>query len=118
MGLNPDNCHFMVLGDPNCTCIFTCNGTTIETSQEEKVLAIAIDDKLTFTSQLGNTTKKADKKLHELSRVKCSVNFEQNKLIISSFLKSQFSYCPLILILRTYAIFVYLALKIGQCVLE
>ena len=52
MVLNPDKCHFMVLGDSNCTCNFTCNGTTIESSKEEKVLAITIDDKLTFTSHL------------------------------------------------------------------
>ena len=96
MVLNPDKCHFMVLGDSNCTCNFTCNGTTIESSKEEKVLGIGIDDKLTFTSHLGNIIKKANQKLHALSRVKCYMDSEQNKLIMSSFVKSQFSYCPLI----------------------
>ena len=64
----------------------------MENSKEDKVLGTTIDDKLTFTSHLGNIIKKANQKLHALSRVKCS---EQNKLIISSFIKSQFSYCPL-----------------------
>ena len=64
----------------------------MENSKEDKVLGTTIDDKLTFTSHLGNIIKKANQKLHALSRVKC---FEQNKLIISSFIKSQFSYCPL-----------------------
>ena len=82
MVLNPDKCHFMVLGDSNCTCNFTCNGTTIESSKEEKVLRITIDDKLTFTSHLGNIIKKANQKLHALSRVKCHMGFEQNKLIL------------------------------------
>ena len=50
----------MVLGDSNCTCNFTCNGTTIESSKEEKVLGIAIDDKLTLTLHLGHIIKKAN----------------------------------------------------------
>ena len=86
----------MVLGDANCTCNFTCYGTAIETSKEEKVLDITIDDKLTFRSHLGNIIKKANQKLHVLSRVKCYMGFEPNKLIMSSFIKSQFNYCPLI----------------------
>ena len=69
MVLNPDKCHFMVLGDSNCTCNFTCNGTTIESSKEENVLGITVDDNLVFTSDLGNIIKKANQKLHALSRV-------------------------------------------------
>ena len=55
-----------------------------------------IHDKLTFTSHLGKIIKKANQKLHALSRVKCYMGFEQNKLIMQSFIKSQFSYCLLI----------------------
>ena len=47
-------------------------------------------------SHLGNIIKKANQNLHALSRVKCYMGFEQNKLIMSSFIKSQFSCCPLI----------------------
>ena len=80
MVLNTGKCHFMVLGDSNGTCNFTCNGTTIECGKEEKVLGITIDDKLSFTPHLENIIKKANRKLHTpLSRVKCYVGFEQNK---------------------------------------
>ena len=90
MVTNPDKYHFMVLGDSNCTCNFTCNDTTIERSKEEKVLGITIDDKLlTFMSHLGNTIKKANQKPNVLSRVKCYMGSERNKLIMSSFIKSQ-----------------------------
>ena len=68
MVLNPDKCDFMVLGDSNCTCNFTCNGITIENSKEEKVLGIT-NDKLKFTSHLGNIIKKANQKLHALNKV-------------------------------------------------
>ena len=45
MVLNPDKCYFVVLGDSHATCNFTCNGTTIESSKEQKVLGITIDYK-------------------------------------------------------------------------
>ena len=79
-----------------CTYNFTRNDATIESSKEENVLGITIDDKLTFTSHLGNIIKKANQKLHALSRVKCYMGSDQNKLIMPSFTKSQFSYCRLI----------------------
>ena len=82
MVLNPDKCHLMVLGDSNYGYNFTCNGKTTKSCDEEKVLGIMIDDKLAFTSQLGNIIKKANQKLHALSRVKCYMGFEQNKLIM------------------------------------
>ena len=44
---------------------------TIECSKEEKVLDIAIDDKLNFTPHLGNIIKKGNQKLHALRGVKC-----------------------------------------------
>ena len=92
---NRDKCHLIVLGDSNSTCNFTRNVTTRESSKEEKVLGITIDDKLVFTSYLGNIIKKANQKLNALSRVKCYMDFEQNKLMFS-LKKSQFSYWPLI----------------------
>ena len=70
MVLNPDKCHFMVLGNPNYNCSLTCDGTTVECRKEENVLGVIIDDKLTFASHLGNVIKKANQKLHVLSRVK------------------------------------------------
>ena len=77
MVLNTDNCHFMVLGRRNYTCILTCYGTTAKCSEKEKVLNLTIEDKLTFTQQLGNIIKKVNQKLHALSRVKCYVGLNQ-----------------------------------------
>ena len=77
MALNPDKCNFMVLSESNCICNFTCNGTIIKSNKKEKVLGII------FTS--------TNQKLYALSRVKCYMGFEQNTLIMLSFIKSQFS---------------------------
>ena len=100
MVLNPDEFNFLVLGYSNCTCNFTCNVTTLECSKEEKVSGIKIDDKLTFTPYLGNIIKKANQKLHILSRIKCYMRCKQNKLMLF-FIKSQFSFYPLRWMLST-----------------
>ena len=93
---NPNKCNFMALGDSDCTCNFTCNDTTVESSKGKNILGITIDDKLTFSPHLGNIFKKVNKKPHAIGRIKCYMGSEQNKAIISSFIKSQYSYCPLI----------------------
>ena len=62
----------MVLGDSDCTCNFTCNGTTVESSKGKNILGITIDDKLTFSPHLGNIFKKVNKKLHAIGRIKCN----------------------------------------------
>ena len=43
----------MVLGDSYCTYNFTCNGTTIESSKEEKVLGVKIDITIRHNVTLG-----------------------------------------------------------------
>ena len=72
-GFNPDKCNFMVLDDSNCTCNFTCNGATIS-SEDEKVLDITTDDKLTFKSHIGNIIKTANQMIElccEYLSVRC-----------------------------------------------
>ena len=64
MVFTPDKCHFIALGDPNYICNLTCNGTTIECSKEEKLLGVTIDDKITFTSYIGNIIMKTKQRLH------------------------------------------------------
>ena len=54
MILNLDKCYFLTLGfqdaQPNCSY----NNLTIKNVSEEKILGIAIDNKLTFKSNLKN----------------------------------------------------------------
>ena len=90
------NDTFVVLGDPIYICNLTCKGTTMECNQENKVWGVTIDDKLTLTLQLENIIKKTNQKLYALSRIKRYMGFEYNKLIMSSFTKSQFRHCPLV----------------------
>ena len=84
MVLNPDKCHVMVLGDLSFTCNLTCNNSW---------KSFRRDDKLTFTLHLGNMIKKANQKLDALNSKSLHGPWTNN-LIMSYFIKSQFSYPP------------------------
>ena len=86
----------MILGDDKQTFGPFCQDNKIKYNQEEKVLEVTIDNKLNFTSHVKKLTKKANQKLHALTRVRHYMDCDKNKLRFSSFVKSQFRYCPLI----------------------
>ena len=59
-------------------------------------MGITIDNKLTFKSHLKNICEKANQKLNALARITKFTSPFQMKTLLNSFIKSQFSYCPLI----------------------
>ena len=65
-------------------------------NKEEKFLGITFDNKLDISSHLTSITKKANIKLSNISRVQKYMTPEQKTFLTSSFIKSQFNYCPLI----------------------
>ena len=68
----------------------------VTNSKCEKLLGIKIDNKLSFEPHVDSLCKKASQKLNALSRIVSSTTFAQRKIILNSFIISQFSYCPLI----------------------
>ena len=58
----------------------------------EKFLGIKIDSKLMFDSHVKSLCKKASQKLNALSRVAYQLDFNQRKLLLNTFITSQFSY--------------------------
>ena len=96
MMLNPDKCHYIVIGndDPNQKIIF--NNNEIASSNEEKLLGILFDSKLNFDSHIASLCKKAGQKLSALPRINHYLTQDQKLLLLNSVVKSQFSYCPLI----------------------
>ena len=60
------------------------------------MVGVTLDNKLNFATHLLNITKNANKKFNALTRVQKYMTTDQKKLIFSSFIKSQFTYCPLI----------------------
>ena len=92
---NPDKFH-LLLSEKDENLSMEVGGFEITNSQTEKLLGITIDNKLTFKPHVTNLCDKASQKLHALSRVGNYMNFNQRKLIMNSFITSQFSYCPLV----------------------
>ena len=97
MVLNPDKCSFMLLGvDDELQTNLVCGNETLKNSKQEKVLGVTIDNKLNFKTHLLNITKNANIKFNALTRVQKYMTADQKECIFSSFIKSQFTYCPLL----------------------
>ena len=97
MVLNPDKCSFMLLGvDDELQTNLVCGNEALKNSKQEKVLGITLDNKLNFEMHLSNITKNVNIKLNALTRVQKYMTTEKKKRIFSSFIKSQFTYCPLV----------------------
>ena len=96
MILNPDKCYFLNLAFQHAQPNFSYDNITVINVSEEKILDITINNKLTFKRHLKNICKKANQKLNTLARITKLTSPFQRKTLLNSFIKSQFSYCPLI----------------------
>ena len=96
MILNADKCHFMCLGKDTENETFIFNNFIFNNDNEEKILGISIDNKLTFKSHIKFLCRKAAQKIGVLSRLLDHPSDSQKRLVFNSLIKSQFNYCPLI----------------------
>ncbi len=97
---NPDKFH-LILNDSNENLSINVGQYEIHNSQSEKLLGVTIDNKLTFNDHVAGLCKKATKKLHALTRVSRYMNTDKKRVIMKSFITSQFSYCPLVWMLHS-----------------
>ena len=97
MVLNPGKCQFMLFGvKENEQFDLICNDITLKHSSHKKILGVTIDNKLSFDEHIINICKTANKKLNALSRINHYMKQNQKEILLSSFIISHFSYCPLI----------------------
>ena len=61
-----------------------------------KILCIHIDSRLNFDYDVSQLCKKARKNLYTLARIFKYVETSKRRVLVNSFITSQFSYCPLI----------------------
>ena len=92
---NLDKFH-LLLSDPNEEFMIKVGKHEIKNSKSQKLLGIEIDNKLTFNEHVASICTKASQKLHALSRVSNFMTLSQRKVIMKSFIFSQFGYCPLV----------------------
>ena len=98
MKSNDDKCH-LIVGDTNKNCssigyIYMGN-ELIESEETVELLGVTIDNKLNFNEHVRNLIKKGNQKLCALARI------SKLKLIMRTFIESQFNYCPLIWIFHS-----------------
>ena len=68
----------------------------LECEESVKLLGINIDQNLDFEEHINCLLKKGNQKLHALMRIKKYLSEEKLKLIMKTFIETQFNYCPLI----------------------
>ena len=78
--------------------IYTLNfdNKQIKTSSEVILLGIEIDNNLSFNKHIHNLIQRAAGQLNYLCRNNRYLNYNAKKIIIESFILSNFNYCPLV----------------------
>ena len=89
MALNPGKCHYLVPGNRSNSDTINLNGMKLASSSYEKLHGILID------RDLKSLCRKAGQKLNGLAQISNYLTQDQKRLL-NSIIKSQFSYCPLI----------------------
>ena len=95
MKLNEDKCHFIFAGHKHEVVFAMAGGSQIWESTCEKLLGVYIKKDLSFEYHISNLCKKANQKLSALIRVGRFHNFNQRRLLMKSFIDSQFGFSPL-----------------------
>lgn len=96
MKLNKDKCHFLISGNITEHLWAKVGDELIWESTEEKLLGVIIDKDLNFNSHLSTLCKKVGQKVTALARVVKLMPFYKRRILLKTFIESQFSHCPLI----------------------
>ena len=93
--MNPDKCKLLVCNYDR-DCFIKIQDEIIQSSKSVKLLGITITNKLDFSEHVKKICNKANSKLHALARISKYISSDRLKILLRSFVESQFSYCPLI----------------------
>ena len=96
MKINSDKCHFLLSGNSRQWHWAQVGKEKIWESSTEILLGLTIDKDLKFDDHLNIICKKVGQKLSALARLIYVLPLEKKRILMKSFIESQFSYCPLI----------------------
>ena len=102
MKANSDKSHLLM--SVNKTNVAKIDGHCIESEDEQELLGILIDSNLTFENHINNLCKKASQKLNALARISTYMTIDKRRILMKSFIMSQFGYCPLIWMFHSRAL--------------
>ena len=91
---NAPKCHIFL--SPYKPFTIKRKETAIESSSNEKLLGVTIDNKFSFDNQITNLYRRKSQKLNALSKVASYMNFDQKIILLKTFITSQFIYCSLV----------------------
>ena len=94
MKVNTDKSHLLLSGNAKLTS--NIDNNIIESENNQELLGITIDSNLTFETHITNLCKKASQKLNALARISSYMDLQKRRIIMKSFINSQFGYCPLV----------------------
>ena len=90
MKSNGDKCHLIVANENNV--FITFGKECIETENSVELLGIKIDKNLNFNDHVSDLIRKGNQTLHALARISRYVNQDKLKIIMKTFIQSQFNY--------------------------
>ena len=98
--LNEKKCQFMIIEPSwitrNEITEITINNKVIQESSKAKLLGLNLCNDLSMDEHVKSISKKASKKLQALARIAPFLDEQKRKLLMNSFITSQFNYCPII----------------------
>ena len=96
---NPDKFKAIILDKQNSDFSNTkisVNNDNLEIVPSVKLLGIQIDSQLNFNMHINNICKSAANQLNALIRLNCFLGIDEKKVLVNSFVLSNFNYCPLV----------------------
>jgi hypothetical protein len=95
--LNTAKCKVIVAGNKDHKVTVRVGNSLIKEQKSVDLLGLKkIDNKLKFEEHISKSVKKANSKLFVIKRGLGMLNFEKRKVLLNSFVQSQFSYAPLV----------------------
>ena len=97
MCANPAKFQMMFLGlKSDKSFILNIGGQQVKQSEQVKLLGVQIDNSLKFDAHVKELCRKINQKLCAFSRIRPFLNEEKAKMLLTSVVMSNFSYCPLV----------------------
>ena len=96
---NPEKFHALLLRKNQTNTSgeqININGKIIKSEETAKLLGVTLDYRLDFDPHISNLCKKAATQLNVLKRLKTFIGFQEKKILVQSFVYSNFDYCPLV----------------------
>ena len=94
MKSNPGKCHLLL--STESPEVVSIDGTQIKFSTAETLLGITINSELNFDNHLSAICNKVSRKINALGRIANCISLEKRRIVMKTFIESQFNYCLLI----------------------